>query len=237
MKKCLALLFMAILSAAGISIASSEYDWVMVRDRDGIQIYLKEFWADEIKAFKGVAQIEASVDSLLAVITDIKACASWIHHCKNQELLLRQSFSECYHYQLHHLPFPAQNRDFIFHTRIRRIPETGEINIKVQAIPEFCTSHAQLCKKLPRYSAIRVQHSHGTYHLKPLGKKLTRVTWVQHTNPGGYLPHWIINSLLRNVPFKTLQNLRKLANEEKYRNARMLFNIQGQISDIKLSPQ
>ncbi len=174
-KKCLALLFMAMLCAAGVSIASSEYDWVMVRDEDGIQVYLKEYWADKVKAFKGVVQIEASIDSLLAVITDLKACTAWIHHCETQELLLRQSFSECYHYQLHHLPFPARNREFIFHTRIRRIPETGEVNIEVQALPEFCTRHTQLCKKIPRYSAIRVQHSHGTYHLEPLGKKLTRI--------------------------------------------------------------
>ena len=226
---------MAMLCAADVSIASSEYDWVMVRDEDGIQVYLKEYWADKVKAFKGVVQIEASIDSLLAVITDIKACTAWIHHCETQELLLRQSFSECYHYQLHHLPFPARNREFIFHTQIRRIPETGEVDIEVQALPEFCTSHTQLCKKIPRYSAIRVQHSHGTYHLEPLGKKLTRITWVQHTDPGGYLPHWVINNLLRNVPFKTLQSLRKLVKEEKYRNAQMQLNRQGQISDIKLS--
>ncbi len=79
------------------STPDSKYDWELVRDEDGIQIYLKEFWADKIKSFKGVIQIRTSIDSLLAVITDMKSCSQWVHHCKKQTLLLRKSFSECYH--------------------------------------------------------------------------------------------------------------------------------------------
>ena len=233
MKKILTLLLLVILTVLMVSFANSKYDWTLVRDQDGIQIYLKEYWADKVKAFKGVVEIEASIGSLLAVITDIKACSSWVHHCRKPALLLRKSFSECYHYQLHYLPFPALNREFIFYSRIRRIPQTGEINIDVEAQPEFCTSHTRTCDKITRHSAIRVQHSHGQYHLEPIGKKMTRVTWIQHTDPGGHLPHWLINTLVRDVPYKTLKGLRALVTDKKYRHSQLLLDKRGQITGIK----
>ncbi len=77
----------------------SKDDWKLIRDEEGIQIYLNEFWADKIKSnhltlyikytrLNGVIQVRSSMDSLLAVITDIISCSRWVHYCSRQSLLL-----------------------------------------------------------------------------------------------------------------------------------------------------
>ncbi|MCU7798669.1 MAG: hypothetical protein KZQ70_00650 [gamma proteobacterium symbiont of Lucinoma myriamae] len=214
------------------TLASSQYDWNMVRDEDGIQVYLKEFWADHIKSFRGVIHINASVDSLLAVIMDIDACTDWVHRCKSPLLLFRKSFSESYHYQVHQLPFPAHNREFIFHSKISRSAQTGVVRTQMKAIPEFCQQSVEACSLIPKSSLVRVHHSHGYYLLEPIADNITRVTWTHHTNPEGHLPLWLVNHLIKEMPYRTLQGLRKKVFNHKYQKARLVLNAQGAITDL-----
>ena len=215
-------------------VISSEYDWKEVRDQDGIQVYLKKYWADDIKSFKGIIKINSSVDSILAVILDLSACSDWIHHCKKSTLLFRKSFAECYHHQIQNFPFPAQNRDFIFHTKIVRSPQTGIITVHMNTANEFCITHNHLCSPIDKFSnLIRVKHSHGHYRLEPLKTNATRVTWTQHTNPEGNLPVWLINQMVQEIPYKTLRGLQKKVREDKYQTARLIINAQGKMIELR----
>jgi len=215
--------------------ADSEYDWKMVRDEDGIQVYLKSIWADDIKSFRGTTLVNSSLDSLLAIILDISACTNWIYHCKDPLLLSKVSFSENYHYQVHQLPFPAQNREFIFHSKMEHSPDTGTVHIHIKAVPGFCQEHSQHCTLIPKTSLIRVKHSHGHYLLEPTSNHSTRVTWTHHTDPGGHLPRWLINSLIIEMPFRTLQGLRKEVLNEQYQKARRIVNQTGKIIGLDTS--
>ncbi len=215
---------------------SSEYDWKLVRDEDGIQVYLQKYWADNIKAFQGIVYIHSSIDSILAVILDINACPDWVHNCRQPHLLMRKSFSECYHYQIHQLPFPASDREFILHSEVSRSGRTGAISIHTRAEPEFCEENNSYCADIPENRLIRVYHSHGLYLLEPVAQRITRVTWTHHTNPEGKLPGWLINSLIRDVPFHTLNKLRAKVRQEKYRKARIEIDQQGKIINLIYSP-
>ncbi len=229
------LLLLILLLSTNIALSSSQYDWEKVRDQDGIQVYLKKFWAESVKSFKGVIHIHASAASLLAVITDISACPDWIYHCKNPHLLLRKSFSECYHYQVHQLPFPAKNREFIFYSKIIRLPETGAIHIIMNAVADFCLLQKQACSVIEQSSLPRVRHSHGYYLLEPIAHNMTRITWVHHTDPGDDLPRWLTNLLIQEMPFQTLKGLRKKVLELKYQKAKLIINRHGQILALSTS--
>ncbi len=209
--------------------AKSEYNWELVRNEDGIQIYVKSFWANDVKSFRGIIHINASIDSLLAVILDINACSDWVHRCERPLLLTKVSFSERYHYQIHQLPFPAQNREFIFHSKVTRSVKTGSVDIHSKAVPGFCQKNIQQCSQIPKSSLIRVKHSHGHYRLEPIDKENTRVTWTHHTNPEGHLPDWLINILVEEMPLRTLQGLRKKASDTQYKKARLITDHKGQI--------
>ena len=133
---------------------------------------------------------------------------------------------------MHRLPFPASNREFIFHSKLNRSIQTGAVSVHTRVVPEFCTANSKLCSAITDTSLIRVEHSHGNYLLEPLGDSITRVTWTQHTNPGGNLPSWLINHLIRKMPYKTLQGLRSKVTEDKYQKARLVFDSQGKMIDL-----
>jgi len=212
------------------SIYSSSFDWTLERDENGIKVYLKEFWAEKIKAFRGVVTINASVDSLLAVITDIDACPDWVQHCQNPLMLERINFSECYHYLIHNLPFPVVNREFILYTKISRDPASGAITVDSVSRPDYCLQQQTPdCQFIKHSSLVRVRHSHGSYLLEPVKKRITKFTWTQHTNPGGNLPAWLVNQMIREVPYLTLQSLRKKVTEKKYQKARLILDSEGSI--------
>jgi len=209
---------------------SSEYAWTKVKDQNGIQVYTKQYLKNDIKSFKATISINTSIDSILAILMDLKACNKWIHHCKQSTLLLRKSFSEYYHHQVQSFPFLAQNRHFILHSKITYYPKNGNILISMNAITNFCVDNKSLCRNIGNTDhLIRIKHSHGYYLLETLHDNTSRVTWVQHTNPEGDLPIWLINQMIQNLPYKTLLGLRKEVFKAKYQNKRLNINHEGKM--------
>ena len=214
---------------------SSDYDWNKVRDESGIQVYTKKYQEDKFDSFKSSTTINAPIDSVLAVIIDLNVCGDWIHRCKKSTLLLRKSFSECYHHQIQSFPFFIQNRDFILHSKIVRSKKSGAILIQMNVINDFCVKHPHLCQNIGDTShLIRIKHSHGYYLLEPLQKNMTRVIWSQHTNPGGDIPGWLTNLLLQEMPYKTLLGLKKKVFEDKYIRTRLIITPEGKMLGVQL---
>ena len=229
----LILLLMSLLFCGFVN--SSDYDWNKVRDEDGVQIYTKKYQHDDIDSFKSIITINAPIDSILAVIIDLNACSDWVHRCKKSILLLRKSFSECYHYQVQIFPFLIQDRDFILHSRIVRSNKSGAILIHMNAVTNFCAQNHYLCQSIGGTShLIRIKHSHGYYLLEPLQNNVTRVTWVQHSNPGGDIPSWLINLMIQEMPYKTLLALKEKVLEDKYQRTRLIFTPEGKMFGLQL---
>ena len=209
---------------------SSSFDWNLEMEKNGIRVYLKELQTEDIKAFRGTISINASVDSLLAVIMDIDACTDWLQYCQNPLLLERINFSECYHYLIYNLPFPVVDREFILHTKIKRDHVSGAVTVYSISRPDYClqqqTSDCQLNKDT---SLVLVKHSQGSYLLEPVENGITKLTWTQYTNPGGYIPAWLVNQIIRQVAYHTLQGLRVKVIEKKYLKARLILDSDGAI--------
>lgn len=47
------------------------------------------------------------------------------------------------------------------------------------------------------------------------------VAYEMSIDTGGNIPKWVVNSMAVDLPFYTLQNLRKLSGEDKYRIAKI----------------
>ena len=213
---------------------SSEYDWKKVMDQSGVQVYTRQYLNNDIKSFKGTIGINASIDSILAVIMDFDACNKWIHHCKQSTLLLRKSFSECYHHQVQTFPFLIQNRHFILHSKTIYFPKSGNILIRMNAITDFCVNNKSRCRNIGKTDhLIRIKHSHGYYLLESLHDNISRVTWVQHTDPEGDLPIWLVNQMITTMPYKTLLGLKKEVFEDKYQKKKLLINHEGKMIGFK----
>ncbi len=78
---------------------------------------------------------------------------------------------------------------------------------------------------------VRVDRSNTLYRFTPNGDQ-TRMVWVQHTEPNGSLPGWLVNNLVVDIPVKSMQALEAVAREEKYQGYRIEWAEDGNIKAV-----
>lgn len=61
------------------------------------------------------------------------------------------------------------------------------------------------------------------------------MVWVQHTDPNGALPGWLVNSLLVDIPVQSMEELERVANSERYQGYRLIYDEQGQLTGVSRS--
>lgn len=200
-----------------VTIGSAKAQWELVKDEDGIKVFLETIPGSKIKEFKGVTNINSSLDSILAVLYDADACPEWVHNCKQGTRLRDIGFYEAYLYQVINFPFPLKDRDLILHTLMTQDPKSKEITIKLNSVPDY----------ISETNNVRIKTSAGYYLFKPLHDGAVEVTWLHHTEPGGGVPTWIVNSLIVATPFETLKYLKKIVQEQKYQKAKLKYSSEG----------
>ena len=206
-----------IIVCSSVMMGSAKAQWELVKDENGIKVFLRTVPGSKIKEFKGVTNINSSLDSIVAVLDDTEACPKWVHNCKDPVKLSEISFNEGYVYQVIDFPFPVKDRDLILHSVMTQNPDTKQVTIRLVAVPDYISETKN----------VRIKRSDGFYLLKPLPDGSIEVTWQHHTEPGGGIPMWLVNALLVDTPFKTLNNLRKIVKGEKYQRARLKYSSDG----------
>ncbi len=209
-------------------LTAANYDWKLFHEVNGVKVYVRDIDRNNIVEFKGITRINASIDSILAVLRDHPACPDWFHHCDRAEIIQNVSFTERYHYQQCSLPFLLKKRDFIFHSFLTQNPLTDTFVITLIASPDYCIHKtSSQCRAINSSTDIRVRSAYGYILLEPLHDATTRVTWNQHTDPGGMIPTFLINQLAQDVPLKSLTNLRKIVQARKYQLSRLIYDHRG----------
>ncbi len=196
-------------------------------NKDGIKVYIYKQKNSVFGTFKAITHINSSLDSVLAVILDNQSLTKWLDSCINSILLKRINFYEQYHYQVLSIPVPFTNRDFILHSRMDHNPATNAITITMSSAANYCHDQSSIeCNVVNQSKLVRVTKSIGTFKLQA-DKNGTKITWIQHTDPGGYLPGWLVNHLLHKTPYLSLKNLARKVKERRYKQAKLIYAPNG----------
>jgi hypothetical protein len=190
--------------------------WTQRKEKDGIIIYARPVTGSKYQEFKGVVELNATQASALALLDDVSVCAQWLNRCKSSVVLDQASGQQRFIYQISALPFPFAARDSIIHASIVQ-QDTDNIRVELESEPDYIEE--------TKYVRIRVAKGH--YLLTKLGESKIRLIWEQHVDPAGALPAFMVNSLLTDLPFKSLANFRELVKADKYRDARFIFDDDG----------
>ena len=200
------------------------YAWETRLDEDGILVQSRLISATKYEEFRAEAEIDATVAQAMALLIDISACTQWLFRCKEGRVIRETSTTERTFYQVTSLPFPAKSRDSIFHAAITFEGEST-VRVTMNSMPD----------EIPQTKHIRIRESFGTYILEPTRKNKLRVTWQQYVDPGGALPAWMVNSMLTDLPFKSLRAFRELVQQSPYRDARLVYGPDGTPTGISFT--
>jgi hypothetical protein len=200
------------------------YAWETRLDEDGILVQSRLTSGAKYEEFRAEAEIEATVAQAIALLKDISACTKWLFRCKESRLIRETSTTERIFYQVTSLPFPAKSRDSIFHAAIT-FESGGTVRVTMSSMPN----------EIPQTKHVRVREAIGTYILEPIRENKLRVTWQQYVDPGGALPAWLVNSMLTDLPFKSMRAFRELVQQSPYRDARLVYGPDGTPTDINFN--
>lgn len=206
-------------------------DWNLVKDEDDIQIFTQQVRDSSFDAFRAVTVLDAPLSNVMAVMADPRSCVDWVHGCAHSEGLEQKSFNDRSAYSVNDLPWPAQDRDYVLrirtHTKARASVEGQTPPVIVMELRATPDQHQGTGGK------VRVEHSDTLYEFYDYGNGKTHMTWIQHTEPNGALPSWLVNSLAIDIPFNSLKRLEALANSTAYRRQDLVFDAQGQLVDVR----
>ena len=218
-------------------------EWDLKRDKDGIRIYSSQVSNSDFEAFKAVTVLDAPLQNVMAVMADPESCIEWVHGCVHSEGLGDDDFTDRYAYSVNDLPWPAQDRDYVIRIQtLTERPRPAEQAADTSAdSPANSTAGLTIVMMLGAVpdkrdrlnDKVRVEHSDTLYRFHEDAGGRTHMTWLQHTEPNGALPGWLVNSLAIDIPFNSMVRLEKLAGAARYRNHEFIFNTEGELIGVE----
>lgn len=188
--------------------AMDQEEWKLVTDRDGIKVYMAHHDDARIKTFRGVSILPMEdFKSIGAFMDDYDFVASWLHMVSEIKDLGRASPFDRQVYITTRLPWPVSDRDTPLWVGLTQDPDTHAVRIPFH----------HLDGRLPEKDAfVRIPNMEGFFLWTPLEPGKVEFTFQVVLDPGGYIPAWLANLILRDIPYFSIKRLRRVINLERY---------------------
>ncbi|MEX2476573.1 START domain-containing protein [Marinobacter sp.] len=220
----------ALLAGVSLSVVASAADlppedadgWTLRKEADNIRVYTISQTDSSFKAFKAEALLDSTMENLLAVMVNPESCVEWVHNCTESSAFGDGDFHDRYAYSVNDMPWPVTDRDYVLRIRTHGDQSSGEVTMDLNAVPD---------RRDEIDGHVRVDRSDTLYRFVPEGDK-TRMIWVQHTDPNGSIPGWLVNTLLVDIPLRSLEQLERVTRKDRYQGHTLEYNDAGQLTGV-----
>lgn len=197
------LALMAVLATGMVNAAEQWKQVDKAEARTDISTYERPVEGSDVKAFRGVTEVQASVLSLMAVMADASACKEWLYQCESLDL--RDNHQAYIRFKG---IWPAKDRDALIETKASQDKSSKAVTLASHAV-----------KGEPEHDGfVRVAALRDQFVFTPLDNGWTRIEFQTFIDPGGNVTG-IANTISKNAPRETLKGMTKLATSDKYKNA------------------
>lgn len=183
----------------------SEINWQLIKDENGIKVYIFETKDSDIVKAKAQTIIKSPISQVRETLDDISHRHEWIPFLIKSTAISQYKNNKRIEYSHFYGPWPASDRDFVY--QIELISESDK-----QLVYKMNSIESEL--KSEDNNKIRADLYESIYSLTAIDSETTSVELVFHANPKGWLPNWIINIIQRVLPFKILRNLKARLNQD-----------------------
>ncbi len=183
--------------------------WEQIDRTEGIEVFRKAIDGSDVVAFRGIGEIEAPIEKVLWVLLDNSHRTEWVDRLKSSTILEEANRPfEYVVYQEFSLPWPINNRDFVYQAKAEKIGKQIVLNM-----------HSVNRDRVPQTAGVRAELYHSAYRMKPLSQNKTRLEVEIHSDPKGMLPKWLVNLIQKSWPSKTLKGIRIQVKKEFVKNS------------------
>jgi len=178
----------------------SNKEWKKEVDKKGIVVYLRSVPNSEIKEFKAEMKVKAPIKKIMSVLVDFRSYPKWIYANEGTYLIQNKENKDYIYYTAIKCPEPVKDRDLVIQMIIEEWTDSKCL-IKTEVLPKFIGE---------KPNKIRVKQFHGMWELTKISETETLVVNQCFTDPEGKVPEWLVNMMISNGPFETLDNLRDI---------------------------
>ena len=194
------------------SLLAQTPEWKLITDRRDIKVYIGADPQARLKTFRGVTTMELPDEyAMLALYNDIEAFPRWLHMIDEAELLGERSPLDRDLRFTIKLPWPLSDREVVLNSKLVQVNEIG--NESVTAVLEGDTG---LTPPVDGY--VRLPEFHGTFSFRRLAPGKVEAIFEVSSDLGGYLPQWIVNFALSDIPYFSLEKMRRIVKQAQYQN-------------------
>jgi len=207
--------------------AENAEGWTLRKETDNIRVYTIEQSDSSFKAFKAEALLDTPLENLMAVMINPGSCVEWVHNCTESLAFGDGDFHDRYAYSVNDMPWPVTDRDYVLRIRTSGEEQSGEVVMDLNAVP---------ARRDEVDGHVRVDRSDTLYRFIPEGDQ-TRMIWIQHTDPNGAIPGWLVNTLLVDIPVRSMEQLERVTRWERYQGFTLVYDDAGRLIDVKAPAQ
>lgn len=182
-----------------LGLARGQENCSLRKNSKGIKVYLCDNEKSNFRTIIVELEVPATMAQYAAKVLDIENYYRWQDRVKDQQVLKRVSNTELYYYSEVDVPWPASNRDYIFHLSMKQDPDTRVITVTLKETPDFIPE---------KDGIVRVPYAESLLTLTPISENKINVRYVLDVNPGGEVPAWLVNMFAAGTPYNTYSNFR-----------------------------
>jgi hypothetical protein len=202
----IALLILSSCEPSGRRNPSSEDQepWSLISNEDGISSF-RGHAEDGLVVFRGDVDIDAGISTVASLLYQVSLREEWVSGLKENRMIEERSLTDRIEYNRIAVPWPFQDRDFVYQVKVRVSKNPSCIVIEMKSIDD---------PREPKHSGVvRGNMIHSRYELIETGNeaKRTHVRAEVAVDPQGVIPTWIVNLTQREWPRKTLGKMREVA--------------------------
>ena len=183
----------------------SENQWKQISDEDGVQAYREKNPVGDIVGFRGETIIPTTLQKVAAVLSDFSNRKEWVDALVEDRIVDQKSVLERIEYNHSKVPWPFQDRDFLYSVAIKVNKSPAMMLINMKSIEDQ--------REPPHDGIVRGEIIHSFYYMKQLpgATPSTKLVIEMAVNPKGAIPAWLVNATQKSWPHNTMMSLRKLA--------------------------
>jgi hypothetical protein len=182
--------------------------WSLMLDRKGVKIYTRDWPGSSFVAIKAEQLIHSSLSNIVANYADIDSFPEWVKDMDDAYSLSAFDAARSRKvYMKMNLPWPLGDRDIVSGQSYEQDEQT-----KVVRIREWNEADAIPVNK----GIVRMPRLNNEFILLPEGQNRTRMIWQGHTEPGGYIPAFLVNWLIEDVFYVSVINMKARFESPEY---------------------
>jgi hypothetical protein len=208
----LRVLALALLSCAALLFSSTRAraadadGWEQTDSRDGVTVFKRIDPNSPFRGIKGTGLVDAKVSTVAQVLLDDARAPEWVDSLDEARVVNVISSSEYIEYNHVHMPWPTSDREFL--TRVSLSYDAAARRSEIRSAP------VDLPGLPPKKGDIRGM-LRASYTMVPVdgadGRQQTQLTVEIHSDPGGWIPSFLVNFFQKDWALETIGGIRAQA--------------------------